>query len=258
MAYTSIDVVGIQPVAREIVHAMAEAYLANLGAALVSLVAHGSAMKGGFIPGSSDVDLAAFIDPAALDGRGELPLEQALSLHANVARIDPHPFRYLQGHVYPAGSGPPVGFIPGAMHVVWGDADVPIAREDDVMQAALSSLRCLEPDTLRSRISNGLMDHGEGRLDRQVRWLCTDVWPAIYQVACLAQGSGMEVWTQTKHEVVSRLRIEPIIGPAATAWFESVTAHYAKGEAIGTALQTIRDGVAVLDAAKAWVQQRDQ
>ena len=250
------DVTGVQAVAREIVRAMAEAYVANVGAALVTLVAHGSAVKGGIIPGSSDVDLAAFVTPVALDGHGELPLERALALHAVLARIDPRPFGYLQGHVYAAGSGPRVGFIPGAMHVVWGDAAVPIAREDELVEAARSSLRLLDPDALRSRVSNGLLDHGEGRLDRQVRWLCTDVWPAIYQVACLSEGSGLEVWRLTKQEVADRLRPVPIVGPAAIAWFDTVTAHYASGEARPTALATIRAGMALLDAAKAWAAQR--
>ena len=252
MVADSWGVAGVQPEAREIVRAMSAAFVANVGPALLSLVAHGSAVKGGFIPGSSDVDLDAFVDPAALDARGELPLERALALHADLARIDPRPFRYLQGHVYPTGSGPRVGYVPGAMHVVWGDAAVPVATEDELTQAAASSLRALDPDALRSRISNGLLDHGEGRLDRQVRWLCTDVWPVIYQVTCLHEGRGLDVWRLTKPQVVGRLQSVPGVGPAAATWMDAVTTHYASGEQLPTALESIRAGVAFLDAAKAW------
>lgn len=256
MIRSPYDVTGVQPEAREIVRAMAAAFVANVGPALVTLVAHGSAVKGGFIPGSSDVDLDAFVDPAALDARRELPLERALALHVDLARIDPRPFRYLQGHVYHAGGGPRVGYVPGAMQVVWGEADVPIATGDELTRTALSSLRGLDPDALRSRISNGLLDHGEGRLDRQVRWLCTDVWPVVYQVACLHEGSGLEVWRLTKPEVVGRLQSVPTVGRAAAGWLETVTTHYATGEAVPSALRTIRAGVAVLDAAKSWAEER--
>jgi hypothetical protein len=250
------DVTGIQPTAREIVRTMGRVYVTHLGSALSTLVAHGSAVRGGVIPRSSDVDIAAFVDPAILDERDELPLEQALRLHEDLARIDPAPFRYLQGHIYRAGQGPPVGFIPGTFHVVWGEPGVPLADQRQVVDAARCALGVLDPDAIRSRISNALLDHGEGRLDRQVRWLCTDVWPVIYQVACLNKGDGMEVWRLTKQEVVGRLQSEPLVGLAATAWFETVTAHYATGEALPTALQAIRAGMAMLDAAKVWTGQR--
>jgi hypothetical protein len=249
-------VTGIQPMAQEIVRAMGRVYVMHLGSALSTLVAHGSAVRGGVIPGSSDVDIAAFVDPAILDARDELPLEQALRLHEDLARIDPAPFRYLQGHIYPAGQGPPVGFIPGTFHVVWGQPGVPRADQRQVVDAARRALGGLDPDAIRSGISNALLDHGEGRLDRQVRWLCTDVWPALYQVACLSEDDGMEVWRLTKQEVVGRLHAEPLVGPAATAWIKTVTAHYSTGETLPTALQTIRAGVAVLEAVKAWTGQR--
>lgn len=256
MMRSSYDVTGVKPETRAIVCAMAEVYVVHVGSALVALVAHGSAVKGGFISGSSDVDLDAFVVPSALDAHGELPLERALALHADLAQIDPHPFQYLQGHVYPLGSGPRVGYVPGAMQVVWGEADVPVATDKELVQSALSSLRELDPDALRSRISNGLLDHGAGRLDRQVRWLCTDVWPVIYQVACLHEGNGLEVWRLTKPEVVGRLQSVQGVGPAATAWLETVTTHYATGESLATALETIRAGVALLDAVKAWAEER--
>lgn len=256
MMRSSYDVTGVQPEARAIVCAMAEAYVAQVGPALVSLVAHGSAVKGGFIPGSSDVDLDAFVDPSALDAHGELPLERALALHADLARIDPHPFGYLQGHVYPSGSGPRVGYVPGAMQVVWGEADVPVATEKELVQSALSSLRELDPDALRSRVSNGLLDHGAGRLAREVRWLCTDVWPVMYQVACLGEDDVLAVWRLTKPQVVERLESVPVVGPAASAWMDAVMTHYATGQSLPTALATIRDGVTFIGAAKSWSGER--
>jgi hypothetical protein len=252
MGSGQIDVSGVQPEAREIVRAMAEVYVTNLGCALVSLIVHGSAAKGGSIPGSSDVDLDAFVDPAELDALGELPLERALALHADLARIDPHPFGYLQGHVYPTGGEPGVGYVPGAMHLVWGDAAVPIATGEELTQAARKALGGLDPDALRSRISNGLLDHGEGRLGRQVRWLCTDVWPVMYQVACLHHGDALAVWRLTKPDVVARLGSVPVVGTSAMAWIETVTAHYATGEEPATALETIRAGVSFIEAAKGW------
>lgn len=256
MTIDSIDVSGLQPVARSIVRRLAQVYVAHLGTDLISLVAHGSAVKGGIIPGGSDVDVVTFVDPASLTPGGELPLERALGLHRDLARIDPAPFRYLQGRINPSGEEFSVGFIPGTYHVVAGSPDVPLATGAELLDAAKTALAALEPAARCDKISHALLDHGEGRLDRQVRYLCTDVWPVMYHVACIHMGDGLAAWQRTKPEVVRLLGDDPVIGPPLTRWFETVHRHYATGEVVDSALATIQAGVGFIEGALDWARSR--
>jgi hypothetical protein len=246
-----IDVTGVQPIAQDVVRAVAQVYLAHLGSALVSFVAHGSAVKGGMIVGSSDVDLVAFVEPSFLTPSEELPLEQALELHRGLAHIDPSPFRYVSGHLYRVGGGPGPGFIPGTHHVIWGSRDVPVATSEQLLAAARLALRAISPEVTSAQISNALLDHGEDRLFNQVRLLCTKVWPVMYQVACLKEGDGLSIWQQRKVEVVTLLNDDPVVGHNAMRWWDAVTGHYRGCEEVSTALETIRAGVAFLESAAA-------
>ena len=55
----------LTPEARPIVEAAAAIYLRHLQPRFVGLVVHGSALKGGFFPGCSDIDLLLFLDQQA-------------------------------------------------------------------------------------------------------------------------------------------------------------------------------------------------
>lgn len=285
-----IDIVGIQPSATSIVEGIARVFIDHLGASLVTLVAHGSAVKGGIVPGSSDVDAIAFVRPERLTAHGELPLDTALDLHRDLARIDPAPFRYLQAYVQPAGTMHGLGFIPGTFHIVTGAPDVPTATGEELLAAARHALGELDPDAARARISHALLNHGEGRLDRQVRWTCTDVWPLMYHVACVHLDDGPErvapevtplvlprvgdsgvhgatqqaqlphaavaAWQRTKHEVLAILADDPIVGDPLAHWFEVVTDHYANGETLESALAALSAAGAFYDAAAQWFARR--
>jgi len=254
-----IDVSGVQPSARPIVERIAHVFIGHLGGSLVTLVAHGSAVKGGIIWGSSDVDAIAFVRPQRLTGHGELPFELAVALHRDLAHIDPAPFRCLQAYVssaQPVGTTPRVGLIPGTFQVVTGARDVPIATGRQLLAAARQALGELDPDAARARISNALLNHGEGRLDRQVRWTCTDIWPLMYHVACVHLDDGLAAWQRTKHEVLAILAGDPVVGAPLARWFEVVTHHYAHGETLESALATLSAAVAFQDAAARWFDRR--
>jgi hypothetical protein len=55
----------LTPEARPIVEAAAAIYLRHFQPWFVGLVVHGSALKGGFLPGCSDIDLLLFLDRQA-------------------------------------------------------------------------------------------------------------------------------------------------------------------------------------------------
>lgn len=254
--HPEIDVTAVQPSAASIMRRVAEVYIDHLGTSLVTLVAHGSAVKGGIIPGSSDVDMIALVRPDTLTSHGELPLEVAIDLHRDLARIDPAPFRYLQAYARPAGSRLGSGFIPGTFHTVTGAPDIPLATGAALLAAAHDALRALDPGAARAGISRALLNHGEGRLDRQMRWTCTDVWPLMYHVACIHLDDGLTAWQRTKHEVLDLLRDEPIVGEPLAEWFATVTDHYGHGESLETALAGLAAAAAFYDAVATWFDQR--
>lgn len=70
-----LPVTAIQSAARPVVEAASAVYLRHLRPWLIGMVLHGSALKGGFIQGCSDVDLQLYLQEEAFTSQGHLPLE---------------------------------------------------------------------------------------------------------------------------------------------------------------------------------------
>src|SRR5260370_9541161 len=96
-----LDVSRLVPEAQSIVHVAATVYLHHLGQWCVGVLVHGSALKGDYIPGCSDIDFQLYLEPAAFTQKGQLPLEVCLALQRDLAQIEPFPFQYIQGHALP-------------------------------------------------------------------------------------------------------------------------------------------------------------
>lgn len=252
----AVDVSAVQPIARDIVRQVARIFHQHLGKDLVTLVAHGSAVKGGFIGGSSDVDFVLFVAPGVLTAGDQLPFERALAVHRDLAAVALAPFRYVQSVVYPVGGRPGPGFIPATFQVVLGSADVPLATGDDLLAAANLALGQLDPTAIRDQVSNALLDHGEHRLSRQVRILSTRLGPVMYQVASLQLGDGLAAWQRTKPEIVEVLSSDSIIGKPLRQWMDTITRYHADGEPAPSALTALASGVAFMDAASNWYRAR--
>lgn len=242
----------VQPEAREIVSRLVDLCERQFGPDLRTLVIHGSGAKGGIIPGSSDLDFVMIVTPDLLTPGGELPFDRAVAFHAELARIDPAPFLYLQGNVYAGGDAKATRLIPGTYHIALGDPDVPLATSDTLIASAHSALARFDPDAYRNDRSNALLNHGEARLYRQVRWMCTDIWPMAFHIATLIEGDGLTAWRRTKHGTVAFLAQAPIVGGPLEGWLDAITRHHASGETTATALEALAVGVAFLDAASRW------
>src|SRR4051812_40016926 len=91
-----LDLTGLTPAARPIVEAAAAIYIRHTQPWFVGLIAHGSAVKGGFIPGCSDIDLQLYLEDAAFGEGGQLPIALGLAIHRHLSQIDPAPFQYIQ------------------------------------------------------------------------------------------------------------------------------------------------------------------
>ncbi len=92
---------GVNKNRQAIVHAAATVYLHHLGQWCMGVLVHGSALKGDYIPGCSDIDFQLYLEPAAFTQKGQLPLEVCLALQRDLAQIEPFPFQYIQGHTLP-------------------------------------------------------------------------------------------------------------------------------------------------------------
>ena len=68
------DLSGVIPEARLTVQEAATVYLSHTAPWFIGLLVHGSVVKGGVIPGCSDVDFQLYLEPSAFTPQGQLPL----------------------------------------------------------------------------------------------------------------------------------------------------------------------------------------
>ena len=198
----SVDLVPVVLEARSAVLAAARVYYRHTRPWFVGLLLHGSALKGGFIPGCSDIDLHLYLKEGAFDPGGQLPLGVATSIHQELAQINMTPFTYLQCYALSPASEP-VGWIrpiPGTYHMLQGELPVSEAIPQEVIANARKTLEFLNPG---GRI-NSLLGHGGDRgVGRELRFLCTEVWPALYSVLTLQTDDPIQVWRLRKEDAMA-------------------------------------------------------
>ena len=247
------DVSGLIPEAQAPASAVAHIFWKHTQRWFVGLACFGSAVKGGVIPGASDIDFHLYLEEAAFTSTDSLRLDVALAIQADLAHINPAPFRYIDGGaergVLPEGH---VGPIPGNYHLIAGRLPLAEATAEQLRAQARWSLARLTP--LPAFVSEGLLHHGEGRgqLALTVRPLCQVVWPVLYQVCCLGQSDALRVWQLPKPEVIALLPPEGPMGQAIQAFNRAVWAYYPLETSIDDALKVIKTGVGFLQAVADW------
>ncbi|MBX3010658.1 MAG: hypothetical protein KF832_04090 [Caldilineaceae bacterium] len=244
-----VDVSGLIPEAQAIAERAAQIYCHHTAPWFIGLVAHGSAVKGGYIANCSDIDFQLYLTEAAFAADGELPLALGLTIHQALAAIDPAPFRYLQCYALTPRLRPGwIGPIPGAYHLVAGQIPVPLATAPALLAAAQADLAALQPDAIN------LLSHGGGRLERQVRLHCTQVWPVLYQVVVLQQGDPLRIWNLPKAAVIALLPSVSELGQTIRAYDQAVRSYYPAERPVAAGLKVLESGTAFLLAAKQWWQ----
>lgn len=237
------------PEARPIVEKAAAVYIHHTRADFVGLIVHGSALKGGFIAGCSDIDMQLYVMPAAFVD-GHLPLELTVAIHRDLARIDLAPFRYIQCYAFsthmPAGW---LGPVPGAYHVIAGRLPIPEASADELFESARSSLDTLH--VLSPYLWDNLLGHGGGRLARLARLICTDVWPALFQLVIVRGMDPIAAWCLTKQQAMDALPASDQAGAAIRAFHDALLRYYPAEDSVDAALDVLIRGVAFLRAVKA-------
>jgi hypothetical protein len=245
------DLSRVVPEAKSIVQAAATVYLHHTRQWFVGLLVHGSALKSGFIAGCSDIDLQLYLDASAFNVQGSLPFELCISIHRDLSKISPVPFRYIQCYVW-LDSLPEdqVGPIPGAYHLVAGELPVAEATDQQLRDSARKALAEFDPEPVSTL--HGLLSHGGGRLEMQVRWLCTDVWPKLYQVLTLQYDDAPRIWGLPKQQAIALLPQDTPLGRAIRAFYQAVQTYYPAEASVEQALAVIETGVVFLRTAKAW------
>ena len=246
-----VDVSGLIPEAQSLAGKVASVYLKHSAPWFIGLVAHGSAVKGGVIPGCSDIDFQLFLEDAAFSWEGQLPLDLGFAIRRDLIGLDLGSFRYVQcyAHRRELQQGF-VGPIPGAYHLIAGELPVPEATDQELRVSARKALEELNPSP--TYLTGTLLGPGGVRLARNIRLLCTQVWPTLYQVLTLQQGDAIDVWCLPKEQAIQRLPKKTRLG-SSIRWFDrTLRAYYPAEDDLDGALSVIESGVAFLEAAKSW------
>ena len=217
------------------------------------IVLHGSAVKGGGIPGYSDIDFMVFLSPDCFDEQGALRDELAFAMQE---RIGPLPwqeagFRYPQAYFHDVRRLPSwwTGPIPGAHRVLWGRLPPEAAPTAEGLRA--SSLRLLKeglPRDISSNVHN-FADGDDASLPRRVRLLGTTVTPTVFALAGYDADDVLELWALPKLEALERLaeRHPDGEGPAlARRFYQNVRSLYGGAFDAELGRSTFRTGIAFL------------
>ncbi|MEA2576332.1 MAG: hypothetical protein QOH93_3630 [Chloroflexia bacterium] len=247
------DVSPLVPEAQPIAAAAARVYWQHTKPWCLGLLVHGSAYKGGFIPGCSDIDMQLFLQNSAFDASSNIPLEIAAAIQADLSKIDPAPFQYIQCYTLPeqsqaGGPGSDYILVPGTYHVLEGRIPMPEATAEQVRAKATDYMEKLQPDALTN--ANHLLQHGGGRLERHVRLLCTNVWPTLYSLLACTAAEPIKVWQLPKQEAIALMRLDDAAGRQIRAFYESVWTYYGGSRTVDAALELYKAGSAFIYAAK--------
>lgn len=249
-----VDTSRLVPEARSIVEAAAASYLRHTQPWFLALLVHGSALKGGFIPGCSDIDFQLFLDEYAFEGRGSLPVATCLAIQRDLAQIDPAPFRCIQGKAFSAVlPSDHTGPVPGAYLLLAGKLPVADATKEQLWESARSRIRTLS--ALPAYLAPSLLQHGKGRLAWHIRWLCTDVWPTVYQVLVLQGHDPFSVWSLPKSQAIALFPPQTSVGQTLRAFERAVHSYNPSEESTEEGLSVITTGVTFLHAVQSWWQE---
>lgn len=238
------DTSRLTPEAAPIVEVAASIYLRHTKPWFVGLVVHGSALKGGFIRNCSDIDFQLYVNEP-------LSLETCMALYRDISRIDPDPFRYIQCHpISSALSEDLVGPIPGAYHILAGRLPVTEATRSQLQESARKRIAALNP--MPKYIVDSLFESGIGRMSWHIRWLCTDVWPTLYQVLVLQGRDPFTVWGLPKTQAIELLSPDTALGQTIRAFYQAVQTYYPYEQLQVEELTVIETGIAFLQSVKAW------
>jgi hypothetical protein len=235
----------VERIAKQVI----EVYKKHTEKDFIGLIVHGSAVKGGFIHGSSDIDFQLFLKKSIFEENGMLPLDLYLKIHHDLAKIQTTPFRYIQckalSNPLPDGY---IGPVPGTYKIVAGTMPIQEATNEQLKQSAHESLSHLydTPNYL-----SALLDHGKDRLTHLIRLLCTKVSSLVYQVLSLEHENAIQIWNMPKNMAIRCLPTEKLKSHAE-AFYIHAKSYYPQETSIYDALEMVKYAVLFFDNIKKW------
>ena len=177
------------------------------GGSLVAIITKGSTVRGGFIPGLSDVDLHVYLKDDAFVYSDFLKLELGLSLQEKMDGLI---------RKYDFGGGPVQvimisvsqprdwsGPLPGSYLLLYGDeCPDPTPTAEGILERDIANLR--NPHYGYGLV-NSLVDKTSDALAGYVRRLNTAVTPTLYRVLSVFTKDPFKVWKMTRFEVLDAL-----------------------------------------------------
>ena len=255
MSAYEIDVSSLVPEARQAAAETAEAYMRHTEPWFIGILAHGSALKGGHIPGSSDIDLHLYVDDSALDEDHQLPLEVCGAIHRDLTRIDISPFRDIQGFALPSSVDSPAhkwrtGPVPGSYSMIAGKLPTPEATADQVRSNAAADLAGLKVDQFK--VASGLLDYREGMLEQRLHLVSMVVWPVLSQVLTLRMEDPLYPWSLPKNEVIRLLPEDEPLGREIREFHRLLSEYYPDATSVDLGLAALERGLGFRRLAKEW------
>jgi hypothetical protein len=189
---------------------------AVLGDALRGAILKGSAYKGGFIPGYSDIDIHVFCDAAVMDGPVAPRREVALALQVALGDIDPADYRAnalqifcLDADRYPDDWIPPPA---GTYRVIAGVVPQAFHRPVEIAEHRRHALAGLRRSIGIIRALPGrIFDHPHGSLPGHIRRLGVEVKTLPYLAGALLHAAPERVWSMPWSEILALT--EPVTWP---------------------------------------------
>ena len=250
----NINVLPVVSEAQPIVEAAAKIYIKYTQPWFIGLLIHGSALKGDYIPGCSDIDFVLFLDDRDFSIPTGLPIETLISIHQELSLINPHPFRFIQCYTFskvvPFGY---TGTINKAYHIISGEVPEIEITPIEIYTAAKKRIDTLDPTPMY--IVGSLLENGNGRLSWNIRWLCSDIWPTLYQVQILQGYDAYVIWSLSKTQVIKLFDPASLMGKTIRIFYQAVQSYYPNENSLEEGLMVIRAGVDFLRAVKAWWQE---
>ena len=251
---------GLPPPLRDAVSHLVDACRRAFGPHLRCVIVKGSAIKGDFMPGYSDLDLHAFVDPETLMSDRTPKLEYALRFQEAIGPLDPRVAGASQFQVYflradrTADDWTPS--VPGSYEIVYGD--LPRALREwktfDFKGQAKRNLARI-PDDRRLLIERTL-DKPNRVLATYVRFAGTVLKGHAYSAALLASEDAPGVLRMRTAELVQDLaKHSPTL-----ASVERFFAHVANWPRVEQEADYARDAfrlaIEALEAIERWVASR--
>lgn len=178
------------------------------GDSLVAIITKGSTVKGGFIPGLSDVDLHVHLKDEAFEYSDFLKLELGLKLQEKMGRLikkydlNGSPIQLIILNVsLPKENW--TGGIPGTFILLYGDQcpETPPEAEEILEQ----DQRNLQDVSYPYRLIHSFVDKSDDELPRYVRRLSPAVTPILNRVLSLLTQAPFKAWKMSKGEAIAAL-----------------------------------------------------